>query len=256
MQQGVTGKRTSVQPAVRHAVASLRNECLQSPPGTLLGQEDDLLGRYKVSRPTLRQAAALVGQEQLLRVQRGVGGGYFSHRPDVSGVTHMAAILLQLEGAHMREILQSTEAIRTAIIPLAASNMSTEAREELREFLDREAAIPSQAYDFVTFLRAERKHNDIIGRASGNSVLTLFMKISLELVSSLSKEEDVLFGKAERFLEWRSQRNRMLQAVLDGDHEVALIEAKRCSDKVRKWLAADKSKAQDEMTVRIAHVEG
>jgi len=85
------------QPVVRRAVNQLRQECIQREPGTLLGQEEELLRRMGISRPTLRQAAALLGQEQLMNVRRGPGGGYFTTRPDISAVVHMAAIWLQLE---------------------------------------------------------------------------------------------------------------------------------------------------------------
>ena len=85
------------QPVVRKAVNQLRQECIQREPGTLLGQEEELLRRLGISRPTLRQAAALLGQEQLMNVRRGPGGGYFTTRPDISAVVHMAAIWLQLE---------------------------------------------------------------------------------------------------------------------------------------------------------------
>ncbi|KRB83005.1 hypothetical protein ASE00_13530 [Sphingomonas sp. Root710] len=154
----------------------------------------------------------------------------------------MAAILLQVKGARLEEILQSTETIRLALIPLAAANLSEDQRIELIEFLEADRALDPEDYDFVSFLRAERRHNSIIGRASGNRVLHLYMQISLELASSLSKEDDILFGKRGRYLEWREQRNAMLEAVTRRDPEIALIEARRCSEKVRQWLAEDQKR--------------
>src|SRR6185503_3028596 len=114
------------QPVVRKAVNQLRRECIQRDPGTLLGQEEELLRRLGVSRPTLRQAAALLGQEQLMDVRRGPGGGYFTTRPDISAVVHMAAIWLQLEHVAIGEILASTSALRRELAPLAALNMDEE----------------------------------------------------------------------------------------------------------------------------------
>lgn len=236
----VTSKATpSVQPAVQKTVLALRRDSLGAEPGTLLGQEDELITRYGISRPTLRQAAALVAQEQLIRIRRGVGGGYFSHRPDFSGVAHMAAILLQVGGARIEEMLAATETIRLEIVSLAAG-ASEEVLGELATFLEADEAVAAEEYSFRRFLRAERQQNDILGRAGGNQVLHLFMQILLELVATLRPGDDILFGKQERFLEWRLQRNRMVRAVLARDPEIASIEARRGSDKIRQWLQEDR----------------
>ncbi|MGJ3627919.1 GntR family transcriptional regulator [Sphingomonas sp. MMS24-JH45] len=64
-----------------HRVADeLRRLALTSEEGTLLGSEEALMTRLGVSRPTLRQAAGLVAQDQLITIKRGVNGGY-SPRP-------------------------------------------------------------------------------------------------------------------------------------------------------------------------------
>ena len=232
---------SGAQPAVRKAVMALREDSLRSEPGAVLGQEEDLINRYQVSRPTLRQAAALVGQEQLVRVRRGVGGGYFAHRPDFSGVAHMAAILLQVEGARREDMLRAIETIRMELVSLAAMNLSPELKQVLEEYLEQDEAVNPEEYSFRRFLRSELEHNEIVGEASGNPVLHLFMQILLELVGTLRPDEDMLFGKEERYLDWRQQRNKMLRAILARDPEVATIEARRCSEKIWNWVQEDQS---------------
>jgi len=143
------------QPVVRKAVNQLRRECIQRDPGTLLGQEEELLRRLGISRPTLRQAAALLGQEQLMNVRRGPGGGYFTTRPDISAVVHMAAIWLQLEHVAIGEILASTSTLRRELAPLAALNMDEEGYAELAAFLEHDRAIDEKDYGFTVFLKAE-----------------------------------------------------------------------------------------------------
>lgn len=230
------------QPAVRFAVNQLRRECIAHPPGTLLGQEEELLQRFGISRPTLRQAAALVGMEQLMEVRRGPGGGYFTTRPDISGVVHMAAIWLQLQKATVGEILVSTSTIRAELAPLAARNIDEATLAELKEFLAQDQAIDDGDYGFALFLKAELKQNDIVGRASGNRVLHLYMQISLDLVGSLARADDILLGHRSRYLAWRYQRNRMLQAIVAGDPEIARLESERCGAKIQKWLEYDMRK--------------
>ena len=228
------------QPAVRKAVNQIRRECIALEPGTLLGQEEDVLERYGISRPTLRQAAAMLSQEQLMEVRRGPGGGYFTRRPDISGVVHMAAIWLQLQHVDISEILLSTTTIREELAPLAAINISEEEREQLSKFLEDDRSIEDENYEFQTFLKAELVQNRMIGNFSRNRVLSLYMQISLDLVSGLSRGDDILFGHRERYLEWRHQRNRMLGAIIDGDAEIARLEAERCGTKLAKWVASDR----------------
>ena len=50
--------------AVQRTADALREEILQAGDGARLGSEDDLLTRLSVSRPTLRQTARLLEQEQ------------------------------------------------------------------------------------------------------------------------------------------------------------------------------------------------
>jgi len=230
------------QPVVRKAVNQLRRECIQRDPGTLLGQEEELLRRLGISRPTLRQAAALLGQEQLMNVRRGPGGGYFTSRPDISAVVHMAAIWLQLEHVAIGEILASTSTLRRELAPLAALNMDEEGYAELAAFLEHDRAIDEKDYGFTVFLKAELQQNNIIGRLSRNRVLYLYLRISLDLVASLSPVDDILLGQRSRYLDFRHQRNRMIDAVLARDPDIAQLEADRCGDKIRKWMDIDARK--------------
>src|SRR4051812_20186529 len=94
---------------VRKTAHQLRVLVSRSQPGDLVGFEDDLLKLIGVSRPTLRQAAALVAQEQLLTVRRGSGGGYFARIPTSKAVAHTAAIYLQAHKTELREIIQAME---------------------------------------------------------------------------------------------------------------------------------------------------
>jgi len=232
---------TVAQPAVRKVVIALREDSLGVQPGTLLGQEDDLIARYGVSRPTLRQAAALVGQEQLVKVRRGVGGGYFAERPNFSSVAHMASILLKVRGTRREDMLHAVETIRSEMIVLAAERITPSEAAGLEELLEQDEVVLDVDYSFRRFLRAERQHNEIVGEASGNNVLHLFMQILLDLVATLRPEDDMLFGKEERYLAWRAQRNKMLRAILSRDSEIASIEARRCAQMIRRWTDEDQA---------------
>jgi len=231
------------QSVVLSSVARLRRDALACDEGTLVGSEEELLLRYNVSRPTLRQAAVIVAQEQLIRVRRGVGGGYIATRPHFSAVAHMAAIFLQTKGTKLREILTAIEPIRVELVRLAALHADADARAQMQEFLDTDEHRREEGYSYRYFLWAERRYAELLGSASRSTVLNLFLQILLDLVGILPAEEDILVGRVERIAQSSAQRQRVLRAVLVGDVEIALLEARRAARNT-EWMLQDNSAAK------------
>ena len=215
---------------------ALRAESLQVGEGELIGSEDELLARHGVSRPTLRQAGALVAQEQLLQVRRGVGGGYIARRPTGRAVSHMAAIFLTTRQTSLDEIGHSMAPIRAELARLAATNIDDASREAFRDFLKREAEDSGQG-GFRAFARREREFGQLIGAASRNSVLALFLDILHDLAANIRPEDDVLVGHPERVQAYRERRTRLIEAIIDGDPNVAELLAQRISELNRQWIA-------------------
>ena len=84
--------------AIDTAAANLRSIVHSAEEGALLGSEEALVTKLGVSRATVRQAARLVEREGLLRVRRGINGGYFAARPDAHSIK--AAVSSHLERLH------------------------------------------------------------------------------------------------------------------------------------------------------------
>ena len=231
-----SGRRPS---AVREAADALRRDAIDRDDGELLGAEEDLIRRYGVSRPTLRQAAALVAQENLLRVKRGVGGGYFASRPDSRAVAHMAAVYLRTRHTTVTEVVRAVEPIRIELAKLAATGENEAAREEMRQFLAREREIDNDQLRYRDFLRSEREFGRILGEMSGNKVISLFLLILYDFSGMLGRNEDIYINKPHRVGEYREKRNRLAEALLEGDPELAVVAAKRCAMNASEWLLED-----------------
>ena len=63
--------------------------------GDSLGHEPDLIERFGVSRPSLREALRILEAEGLISVIRGVQGGVVVHAPNRRQTARTAAIVLQ-----------------------------------------------------------------------------------------------------------------------------------------------------------------
>jgi DNA-binding FadR family transcriptional regulator len=224
--------------AVARVVRRLRELALSTKAGELIGSEDHLVATYGVSRPTLRQAAALVGQEQLLSVRRGVGGGYFARRPDTRAVAHMAAIYLQARHTTLEEVIKAIEPIKIEMASLAATNRDPEMLSKWREFSERDRDQEREG-GYREFLGSEREYSRLLGVACGNNVLDLFVMTLYDFCASIRPEEDVYRDHPQRVHDYWLRRQALVSAIILGDREVAALTSSRCARIVTDWMVED-----------------
>jgi GntR family transcriptional repressor for pyruvate dehydrogenase complex len=233
MKKPVKDQKASV---IRRAVQSLRDEALSTQEGAMLGSEDELLERHNVSRPTLRQAAALVAQEQLLTIRRGVGGGYMARRPTSRAVAHMASVFLRSRGVGLEQIIRAVEPIRVELARLATRKADDAARASLGAFLVAEDERDRTLSAYKAFLIGEREFGELLGQISGNQVLSLFLDILYDLASYLRSDQDLYKDHPERIAEYKDKRNRLAEAIMCGDEELAVMSARRCASLGAEWM--------------------
>lgn len=228
---------------LRNTVRILRSDSLKCAEGALMGSEDELLARYGISRPTLRKAAAMVAQEQLLRVRRGVGGGYIASRPTPRAVAHMAAIYLNSRNTNVDAILNSVNPIRAELSRLAAKNLDASTQQEFRDFLEADLVSRTASGEPFTFAKSEREFGRLLGIASGNLVLSLFLEILHDLSATIERKNDIFFDRPDRVAAYREQRRRLVQSIIDKEPDLAALLSHRISEVGRDWLLEDNEKA-------------
>ena len=234
----ILAKKIKNPTVLSKVVRRVRERALATPPGDLIGSEDQLVTAFAVSRPTLRQAAALVAQEQLLRVTRGVGGGYFARRPESHAVAHIAAIYLQSRHTTLAEIIRAIEPIQVEIGVLVAENRDPDVIEKLRAFQARDSELEHEG-GYREYLRSEREFSQLLGGACNNSVLALFLDTLNELCASLGPDEDVYRNRPDRVHTYWTRRHQLLAALIDGDAEMASMCARRCARLITTWMVED-----------------
>ncbi len=227
---------------------------METEESALLGSEEDLMNALGVSRPTLRQAAALVAQDRFILIRRGVNGGYFAARPNSATVSRMAALYLQSHDAHLSEVIAVAEPIRTEMARLATRNADAGFKGDLAEFIAQEQALPE--IDYRTFLRTERAFGRMLSKAAGNRVLSLFLNIVYDLTAYVGQAEDVYVNRPERVELYRQHRLRMATAIMEGDEELAVLATRRCSGIVADWIRKDLGESSSETIGIPAHAAG
>jgi len=212
-------------PSAAEAIAeTLRRQIIDElVDGDHIGSAEDLMDRFHVSGPTVRQAMRVLEAEGLIRVRRGNNGGFFAGTPSVDVVSRSASALLRRQGADLADLIAASQLIGPEVARLAAGNPDAAARRRLLEFVeeewgdDVEVPVPVATEIAVRFGR-------LLGELSGSPSLALttavLSDLVINLVSQATQEFDpeVLQGYVPQIREGHA---RLARAVNDGDVRAA-----------------------------------
>jgi DNA-binding FadR family transcriptional regulator len=184
------------------------------PVGEVVATEAELLERFAVSPPVLRQAVGILESNQVARMRRGPGGGLVVTAPDESSVGAAVALYLEYLKVQPELVGEARWAIEIACVELAARRITDADVAGLRALVDAEPARARDG-DFVSLLDVHRA----IGELSGNPVLSLFLKMLLSLLVSQAKGD-------------YDQRADDYSSVFDDEHRdhVGIVEALTSGD--------------------------
>jgi DNA-binding FadR family transcriptional regulator len=148
--------------------------------GELLGSEPDLVERFGVSRPSLREALRILEAEGLIAVVRGVRGGIFIREPDESLTARTAALFLQANSVPLADVYRARCVLEPAAVRiLTASRKRRAATDELRSMLDAQAKLVDDVRAFTIANLAFHEH---IVELSGNQTLSLLANAINEIL--------------------------------------------------------------------------
>lgn len=236
------GERVSESLAARTA-RDLADLSVAAEPGAWLGAEAELLQRLGVSRPTLRQAAKMVEADRLIAIRRGQGGGFFATRPTASDAIRAPARYLAMNGARLEDIVQALRAVSEEAAACAAQSTDMMLRGQLHRLAERLERIDPAAQTLADWIRQETELTRLIVRLSANPVIELFMEISYSF-GHWERGRRLYRTAGERSLALRSAR-ALVQAILDGDADVARLMARRRSEMVAAWLEGHRRAGND-----------
>src|ERR1700751_5566625 len=134
--------------------------------GESLGHEPELIERFGVSRPSLREALRILEAEGLISVVRGVLGGGVVHRPDHRMAARTAALVLQSRNVSLADVFEARTITEPAAVRLAASARHRKAvAKRLRALIgEQEEAID----DPTAFGQANARFHETLVNAAGN----------------------------------------------------------------------------------------
>jgi len=168
------------------------------PEGTMLPPESELMERFGVSRPTLREAFRVLESESLIVMQRGVRGGARVARPRRETLARYAGLILEYEGVTLKDVYDARTTLEAPMVVQLATDRKSAVIAELAEIVEREAQLEpgAEAVDQLTDFHAA------IARLSGNKTLQIVSDMLHHIVEkanlSLQPTEGVRAEQAVR----------------------------------------------------------
>jgi GntR family transcriptional regulator, transcriptional repressor for pyruvate dehydrogenase complex len=186
--------------------------------GDSLGHEPDLVERFGVSRPSLREALRILETEGLITVVRGVYGGVVVHEPDQRMTARTAALVLQARNVPLADVFEA----RGLIEPVAAKAVAglrnrKAAGRELRGLIEQQEACIE---DPDAFGEANAAFHARLVSLGGNQTMSIVAEMLHEIVAravaAVSRREDRSDSVAIRRRGIRSQL-RLVELIEAGD---------------------------------------
>jgi GntR family transcriptional repressor for pyruvate dehydrogenase complex len=157
-------------------------------PGDRLGTEEQLAGEYGVSRPTLREALRILSSARLIRPISGPKGGIFvSRTPEESvrrSVSDSIALLLDLKGTSIEELLEARTMLEVPLARLAAVRADPAAIAEMRAAIDESDATD----DLEVRLASKQRFHRAIAAAAGNAIVEAVTAWAVEVLQPRLRE--------------------------------------------------------------------
>ncbi len=215
MEQGFVpvGPRRTFEGAVWQIAERVRLGDLQE--GDRLPGERELAAAMRISRPTLREAIAVLAEAGVLEVRRGARGGVFV----ASGYVPLELLRArsELRVDEVSGVLEARRMLEPRVAQLAALHAGEEDFAHLGRIIDRQRELA--AGDVIgqadLFLQLDTQFHVRIARATGNSTVVSMMRM---LLRRLEIARDLAVHQAP-VPDWVVDvHERTLAAIRSGDH--------------------------------------
>ena len=148
--------------------------------GDSLGREPELVERFGVSRPSLREALRILEAEGLITVVRGVYGGVVVHEPDQRLTARTASLVLRARNVSLADVFEARTILEPAAVRLLAQGRSRkEAARRLRGLIVAEEAVID---DPAAFGEANARFHEELVALAGNQTLGILAEMLNEVV--------------------------------------------------------------------------
>jgi GntR family transcriptional regulator, transcriptional repressor for pyruvate dehydrogenase complex len=217
-----------IRSTVLDSAARLRAIVMAANEGMLLGSEESLIATLGVSRTTVRQVARLLEREGLLKVRRGINGGYFAARPDVHTIEAAVSAYLDIVHTDPEDLTVVASVLWVEVLRRAARIRDGRASVLAERYSAEVRAVRSDA-PFHEVLQVEQQSRKAIFDLIQSRYIELIFQINTAFAQGRMAPTAVLDGTdthREFIRAWRNAKLLEFESIADGDPELAAMAAR------------------------------
>ncbi|WP_029137312.1 FadR/GntR family transcriptional regulator [Nakamurella lactea] len=224
--------------------AQIRSQILdgQFSDGDLLGRELELIDRFGVSRPSLREALRILEAEGLVSVLRGASGGVVVHRPNQEHLARAAAMVFQARNIRLDDVFAARAILEPAAVKVVAG-LPHRVRivGRLRYLIEAQRLVIE---DPVLYGQANASFHTGLVACAGNETLSTIAQMLDEIVARAVTAVSMSDGTAEpvavRRRGLRSQE-RLVACIENGETRAAEQHWKLHMEKVGRVMLGQRA---------------
>jgi DNA-binding FadR family transcriptional regulator len=194
--------------------------------GDSLPKQEDLIERFGVSPPSIREALRVLETEGLVTVQRGNVGGAVVHAPRAGKVAYMLGLVLEHQGVAVRDITQTLARLDPACAALCAER--TDRRRSVVPLLRANLRASKQAIDDPEkYAPIARDFHEIMVDNCGSPTMSLVVGALESLwtghvarLSGAVRQTPATTTQAAREASWE-EHAKLVELIAAGDAEAA-----------------------------------
>jgi len=207
------------------------------PVGEVLGNQGELMKRYKVSRSTLREAVRQVERHGVARMRRGIGGGLVVQQPARGSAVLALASYLELAAVKLSELFEARELLEGLMVELACERATDADLARMRALYDQLMAGPAD--DLAQEVKHHFELRSAIAALPRNPALALLIESLYRVTSDMLtvSADDPRLPELARAS--RKEKRLLVDALLAGDVVAGRLEVRSTIKRSRKLVEAE-----------------
>lgn len=160
----------------------LRNLIIRGeiPEGASLPSETELIDKFDISRPTLREALRILESDALITIHRGAQGGAVACKPGPDIAAKHFGLVLQTQDTSVADVFRARQLIEPPAVRVVVENAYKKSPKLLGDIVEQQQLAIDRCDIPLARHYTTRFHEGII-RLNGNQTLLLIMQILNEV---------------------------------------------------------------------------